>query len=419
MAYDPPGYSAVDFDFTETGYSSPVHGAVDFDFGAAGLILVPVARLRLVGGQPVYLPIQATAGQIAVSGFDPVVSIPEVLQIPAGLVRTFGQVPGVGLRFAVPAAGLSIGAQVPGLAERFHVGAESIRIVTPAPFASIPEILQIPPGSLRVFPGGVPGVSSGLIVPDLSLYCAGHSPGIKERFEIPQARAVSVGGQPPGVTIGVLIPAAGLIRVVPQAVSYQGGVLTLHPAFVRIATSPQQPHYRWAIQEPETGQTVYRFMLDDLVIPVSSVQMRRRDGEPTYIAVVIPSADYDTDEAAINARSGGVMVVKRGFRFQDGREQLEEIGRVALEGIGGSKTATRGEFNLTGHKTITNNAPKTVELGGASYRNITDGKRRYRCLPDNFLQPGDTVLINGESFIVGAITYTIGTDSERMEISER
>ncbi len=418
MAYDPPGHSAVDFDFTESDYSAPVHSAVDFDFGAAGLLLVPVARLRLIGGHPVYLPIQATAGQLAFVGFDPVAAVPEVLQIPAGLIRTFGQIPGVGLRFAVPAVGLSIWAQDPGLAERFHIDAESIRIVTPTPFSSVPEVLQVPPGSLRVFPGGIPGVSSGLIVPDLSLHLAGMPPGIKERFAIPQARAVSVRGQIPSATIGILIPAAGLIRVGAQAVSLHMGIVTLTPALVRIAARPQEPHYRWALQEPETGQTVYRFYLDDLVIPVSSIQMRRRDGDPTYIAVVVPSSDYDTDEAAISARSGGVMVVKRGFRFQDGREQLEEIGRATLESVGGSKTATRGEFNLTGHKTLTNQAPKTVALTGASYRNLTDGKRRYRCLPHNFLQPGDTVVINGESFTVGVITYTIGTDGERMEVSE-
>lgn len=356
MAYDPPGHSAVDFDFTDSGYSSPVHSAVDFDFGAAGLLLVPVARLRLVGGHPVYLPIQATAGQIAVSGFDPLAVVPEVLQIPAGLVRAVGQVPGVGLRFAVPA------------------------------------------------------------IPDLSLHFAGRSPGIKELFAIPQARAVSVGGQAPSTTIGILITAAGLVLVVSRPVTAVGKC-SLYPTLALIAAS-QPPHYRWAIQEPETGQTIYRFYLDDLVIPVSSIQMRRRDGDPTYIAVVVPSSDYDTDEAAINARAGGVMVVKRGFRFQDGREQLEEIGRATIESMGGSKTAISGEINLTGHKTITNSAPKTVELEGASYRNITDGKRRYRCVPDNFLEPGDTVIINGESFIVGAITYTIDADSERMEISE-
>jgi hypothetical protein len=354
MAYEPPGYNAVDFDFTETGYSAPVYNAVDFDFASAELVLVPVFRMSLLGPHPVYLPIQVSVGGISVVVPRPRLNVPERVPVPAFTLRL------------------------------------------------IPAENPLPRGIVDVQSGGL-----GLV---------GAQPNMAERMGV-AAGYLTITPQPVGQRHGLHLPASGIVRVLspmPSAVKS----LTTYPGLARMALRSLAPHYLWAPSAGVAGQTIYRCYLDDLLLPVSSMQIRRRDGEPTYIAVTVPSADYDVDEAAIISRAGGAIIVYRGHRFQDGREQLEELERVVLESFSGSEMAVSSELNLNGHRTVTNNSPKTMNLTGASYRNLTDGKRRYRCAPDNFLRPGDTAVINGESLTVASITYTIGTDGERMEVAE-
>jgi hypothetical protein len=166
-------------------------------------------------------------------------------------------------------------------------------------------------------------------------------------------------------------------------------------------------------------QVVYRFTLTgspDVVIPISSIQGRLRDGQPTYLSVVIPSKAFALD---VTARSDGEMIVSRGYRFANGDTTWQEIARADLDSIRLDEGAKNSSITLVGYTTTTNETPKTVTLDGASYRNVgADGKRRYRCALNMFLRPGDTAVINGESFIVGSITYTIGTKMETMEVVE-
>jgi hypothetical protein len=77
-------------------------------------------------------------------------------------------------------------------------------------------------------------------------------------------------------------------------------------------------------------------------------------------------------------------------------------------------------ISLTGHRTVSTTDPNVVTLSGASYRNYSDGIRRYRCDVDLWLRPGDTAVIEGqdEQFQVGFISYTIGAGQEIMEIVE-
>jgi hypothetical protein len=113
------------------------------------------------------------------------------------------------------------------------------------------------------------------------------------------------------------------------------------------------------------------------------------------------------------------MVLSRGYKLPGIQTTWQEISRADLSSIRMDEGAKSASITLTGYTTTTNEAPKSVVLAGASYRNLgEDGKRRYRCQLDMFLRPGDTAVVNGESFTVGTITYAIGTKSELMEISE-
>jgi hypothetical protein len=148
--------------------------------------------------------------------------------------------------------------------------------------------------------------------------------------------------------------------------------------------------------------------------------MRRRDGEPTYMSVVVPGYDDYADE--ILARVNGDMVLYKGVKFSDGSTQLQEIARVdhEAENLRMDKGPSKRSLTLTGHRTVSTTDHNVVTLTGASYRNYSGGLRRYRCDVDPWLRPGDTAVIAGqdEQFQVGFITYTIGVGQEQMEIVE-
>lgn len=153
----------------------------------------------------------------------------------------------------------------------------------------------------------------------------------------------------------------------------------------------------------------------DAVIPISSFQARLRQGEPTYLSVVIP--DLDTYSAIVSARSNGQMVIDMAL-ILDGVEAVrEEICRVDLEDINIYEGARNKSITLSGHATETYTT-KITALTGASYYNLSGGLRRYRCAMDPYLKPGDTVRVNSEEFEVGYITISRSVGSETMEVVE-
>jgi hypothetical protein len=186
-----------------------------------------------------------------------------------------------------------------------------------------------------------------------------------------------------------------------------------------------EPGSGWVFPSVVDIQRVYIFTLTggadglgDITVPISSCQMRRRDGEPTYMSVVVPG--YDAWLVPVSNRPNGQMVLQGGYRYSDGSTQLQEIERVFLENIRPDRGARSESISLSGHRTTVNNEPSVVTLTGASYRTVNaDGKRRYRCNVDLFLRPGDTADINGESITVGFISYFIGRAQETMEIEEK
>ena len=192
------------------------------------------------------------------------------------------------------------------------------------------------------------------------------------------------------------------------------------------------PSFIWALPAAAypAAQVIYRCTLtgdqespalDDLVLPMSSFQCRLRDGDPSYLACVIPSAtDYADD---ISARSNGEIVVEKGYRLQDGTVFLEEIARVDFESVAIDRGARSASATITGHKTTSSGTAKERVLSGLSYSGLqADGKRRIRTEVDMFLRPGDTAVyeIDGadESYIAGQISYTVGPNQSQMEVTE-
>ena len=153
----------------------------------------------------------------------------------------------------------------------------------------------------------------------------------------------------------------------------------------------------------------------DIDIPISSFQARKRSGDSTYLSIVIPTIDY-ADE--IIARSNGTMLVRQGY-VQDGEIiQKEVILETDIEDIRLDIGEVSQSVTLTGIKQTTY-SPKTVDLTGAIYKNLIKGKLTYRLAkPYIYLNPGDTVNIEDNTFDVGYITYTISSLFNNIEITE-
>ena len=156
--------------------------------------------------------------------------------------------------------------------------------------------------------------------------------------------------------------------------------------------------------------------LEDLILPMSSFQVRLRSDTPNFGSVVIPNGTIYADE--IEARPNGEIVISRGVRYTDGATEVDEIARVNFETIRLDQGARSNSVTLVGHKTVSPGTPKTVTLQSASYRSESNGVRRFRTELENTIRPGDTASIDGETMTVDSISYTVSARRAVMEIAE-
>jgi len=154
--------------------------------------------------------------------------------------------------------------------------------------------------------------------------------------------------------------------------------------------------------------------LADVVLPMSFFQGRLRSGDPSFLSMIIPGLDYADD---IADRADGTLRVYMVKTYRDGNRIMENLAAADLDDIRVDQGAMNQSITLSGYRTETY-SPKTVRLTGASYKMIYDGKKRYRCQPDLYLRPGDTVVIGEDSFTADVITWAIGNVTEIMEVAE-
>lgn len=156
----------------------------------------------------------------------------------------------------------------------------------------------------------------------------------------------------------------------------------------------------------------------EITLPMSSFQGRFKSGDPSYLSVVIPGDDYTQ---AISNRNDPdnppELSVYMAKTCIGGHIISEQLMAVDLEDVNIYQGGTNISITLEGHRTNTYSA-KAVSLTGASYKNLTGGKLRYRCEPDLFLRPGNTVTVNGDTFTADSISISMSVDSQTMEVAE-
>jgi hypothetical protein len=157
--------------------------------------------------------------------------------------------------------------------------------------------------------------------------------------------------------------------------------------------------------------------IPDIEIPISSFQSRLRNGDPSYLSVVIPGLNYS---GAISVRADADMVVEMAYKRGGAYIQREEIARVTLENVIIYQGASKQSIVLSGHRTETYSAKGFRTRQSPFYYTLSaDAKARYRFPKADFgLNPGDTFTVGSDVFTVGLITHIIGGGAQQMEVAE-
>jgi len=173
-----------------------------------------------------------------------------------------------------------------------------------------------------------------------------------------------------------------------------------------------------------TGEAILRYYLtitgavdslSDIDIPMASFQARRRSGSPTYLSAVIPTIEYID---SIAARSNGTIRIDQGYEQNGVVLQRETIIETDIERADTYLGSVNQSIVLTGYTTSTFSA-KTLDLTGSVLRSLVNGKINVRMAnPYVFLNPGDTVNIDEDTFIVGLMSYAISPDFQQIDIQE-
>ena len=155
--------------------------------------------------------------------------------------------------------------------------------------------------------------------------------------------------------------------------------------------------------------------LADVELPMSSFQARRKSGEATYLSVVVPTIDY---AAEIAARSNGTIKVEQAYTLDGEYVQRELILEAEIDNIRTYQGGRNQSVVLEGYKTTTYVA-KSMTLTTSTYKALSGGKLRYRVAkPNVFLNPGDTVTIDSDTFIIGTMSYAISPTMQQIELEE-
>jgi len=211
-----------------------------------------------------------------------------------------------------------------------------------------------------------------------------------------------------GVTAGALESVATLTGL--PRVPFKANA-TLSAGTIQATTIPRTRQF-WRVT-----LTGHADGVANVELPASSVQVRARSGDPTYLQATIPGMEYATQ---IADRENGQIVVEIVYKDSDGNVlQAEEIARVDMDAINTYEGGQSRSITIEGRRTTTH-AAKAVTLTGTTYRSLAYGRLSCRVAkPDPYLRPGDTVTTDhGDTFAVDSITYILSPRQQSMEIAQ-
>lgn len=156
----------------------------------------------------------------------------------------------------------------------------------------------------------------------------------------------------------------------------------------------------------------------DIVVPISSWQATNQTGgRQSYVQAVVPSISPWLDE--IGARQAGELVIRKGYRFDDGTERQEEILRSGFDTFRWDRGPRSFTATISGYLAGKQSSSGQRTLTGIRSISMTNGKHRVRCDIDLFLQPGMTVTADNVTFRADFINYYVASTDKFCEVSER
>jgi hypothetical protein len=158
-----------------------------------------------------------------------------------------------------------------------------------------------------------------------------------------------------------------------------------------------------------------------LELPLSSFQFRlESDPATSTLDVVVPGGvEYATKISDFEtAHPGSQLVIRRVVKYRDGSKEVEEVARVTFERWTYDRGGRSNSASLGGSMSMVNGLPKVVYLTGLSYtRRSNTGANTYRCSPSTQIRPGDTAVIDGESFVVKTMAMFMAPTASTFELT--
>lgn len=178
-----------------------------------------------------------------------------------------------------------------------------------------------------------------------------------------------------------------------------------------------------AVIDPLTTNTYYACDIEadgfeTIRVPMSSWQATLQIDRASYVQAVIPAATQWAD--AIDDRSSGEFIIRRGARFEGGSVQETELARAPVTTPRMNEGPTKATLTLTGYTTTAAPADGTVvrTLEHVRSQSASPGQRA-RCAIDWKLRPGEQVDARGRVFTAGYINYYANVGDQYMDVGER
>lgn len=152
-----------------------------------------------------------------------------------------------------------------------------------------------------------------------------------------------------------------------------------------------------------------------IVLKLVNFQARVNNQNYSYLSVAVHGVK---DFEELESRIGNYIIVRRGYRWPDGRTQLDELLRTQFEELRYDIGSRNSQATLTGYYAANQSSDRLRKLTGISYMSVSGRKLRVRCNIDTFLRPGGVVEAMGSTFTVGEISYSVSGTEAVMEVEE-
>lgn len=168
---------------------------------------------------------------------------------------------------------------------------------------------------------------------------------------------------------------------------------------------------------PNWINKLYLCRIGDLDLPITSISSTLSASGSSYVSLSIPSIGNET-LSAILARTNEKIIISRKYIYADKSVTEREFIKLNYDTINSSQGAKNNSIVLVGRGYIAAQQSKQITAINNFYLNYQNGKRTLRLAVDDRINLGDEILFNGDSLIVGKITYYIESKQEFMECTE-